>query len=267
MDTTLRFSTAYHPQTDGQSERTIQTLEDMLRACVLDFKGSWDAHLPLIEFAYNNSYQASIQMAPFEALYGRKCRSPLCWVELSERRMFGPDLVDQTAVQIDKIRKRLLTAQSRQKSYADVRRKPLEFEEGEHVFLKLTPTTGAGRSIKVKKLHPRYIGPFQILSRVGSVAYKLALPPHLSKIHDVFHVSQLKKYVPDPSHVIEQDDIALRDDLTYEVGPVQIVDRKVKQLRNKQIPLVKVAWKGLTENEATWEAEERMREIYPKLFP
>ena len=122
MGTQLSMSTAFHPQTDGQSERTIQILEDMLQACVLDLKGSWDEHLPLIEFAYNNSYQVSIQMVPYKALYGRLCRSPICWTEVGESSITGPDLIRDTSDKVGMIRKRLLTTQSRQKSYADVRR-------------------------------------------------------------------------------------------------------------------------------------------------
>lgn len=151
-------------------------------------------YLPLAEFAYNKSYHSSIQMAPFEALYGRKCRSPLCWVELGERSLLGPKLVDQTTRQIELIKERLLVAQSRQKSHADKRRRPLELEVGDHVFLKVTPISGIGRSLKSRKLSPRYLGPFQILDRIGLVAYRLAFPPNLSQIHNVFHVSQLKKY-------------------------------------------------------------------------
>ena len=137
MGTRLTMSTAFHPQTDGQSERTIQVLEDMLRACVLDHKGSWEEHLPLVEFSYNNSYQASIQMAPYEALYGRPCRSSLCWTEVGESSITGPDLIRDTSEKVSLIRHRLLMAQIRQKSYADVRRRPLEFEVGDHVFLKV----------------------------------------------------------------------------------------------------------------------------------
>ena len=137
MGTQLSMSTAFHPQTDGQSEWTIQILEDMLRACVLDLKGSWEEHLPLVEFAYNNSYQASIQMAPYKALYGRPCRSPICWTEVGESSIIGPDFIRDTLEKVGMIRKRLLTAQSRQKSYADIRRRPLEFEAGDHVFLKV----------------------------------------------------------------------------------------------------------------------------------
>ncbi|GJX09495.1 putative reverse transcriptase domain-containing protein [Tanacetum coccineum] len=157
------MSTAYHPQTDGQSKRTIQTFEDMLRACVIDFGSSWDRHLPLVEFSYNNSYHASIKAAPYEALYERKCRSP--------------------------IKNRLLTARSSQKSYTDRRTKPLEFEVGDMVLLKVSPWKGAVRFGKRGKLSPRYIGQFKILARVGPVAYTLELPKELKGIHSTFHVS------------------------------------------------------------------------------
>uniref|UniRef100_A0A2N9IIP1 Integrase catalytic domain-containing protein n=1 Tax=Fagus sylvatica TaxID=28930 RepID=A0A2N9IIP1_FAGSY len=142
MGTRLSFSTAFHPQSDGQTERTIQTLEDMLRACVLNFQGSWEEHLPLIEFAYNNSFHASIGMAPYEALYGRKCRSPVCWDEVGESRLVGPEIIQITSEKIRLIRERIQTAQSRQKSYADRRRRDLEFIVGDHVFLKVKPVEG-----------------------------------------------------------------------------------------------------------------------------
>ncbi|KAJ9560821.1 hypothetical protein OSB04_005981 [Centaurea solstitialis] len=168
MGTRLHFSTAYHPQTDGQSERTIQTLEDMLRACVLDFGGSWDTYLPLAEFSYNNSYHSSIGMPPTE-------------------------VVQQTTEHIQRIRERLRTAQSRQKSYADKRRSDLEFQVGDRVLLKVSPWKGVIRFRKRGKLGPRYIGPFTVLARVGKVAYRLELPDVLGQIHDTFHVSQLRK--------------------------------------------------------------------------
>ena len=165
------MSTAFHPQTDGQSERTVQVLEDMLRTCVLDHKGSWEEHSPLVEFAYNNSYQASIQMAPYEALYGRPCRSPICWTEVGESSITGPDLIRDTYEKMSLIRRRLLTAQSRHKSYADVQRRPLKFEVSDHVFLKVMPERGVVRFDKHRKLSPRFIGPFEILERVGTVVY------------------------------------------------------------------------------------------------
>ena len=190
LGTRLDFSTAFHPQTDGQSERTIQTLEDMLRMCVMDFGGQWDIHLPLIEFAYNNSYHASIEMAPYEALYGRKCRSPLCW-EVGERQLTGPELVQITSEKVPIIQQRLRTAFSRQKSYADPRRKDVSFSAGDMVFLKVSPMKGVMRFGKKGKLAPRYIGPFEIRSRVGELAYRLILPHELSRIYPVFHVSML----------------------------------------------------------------------------
>ncbi|GJR31393.1 putative reverse transcriptase domain-containing protein [Tanacetum coccineum] len=197
LGTNLDMSTAYHPETDGQSERTIQTLEDMLRACVIDFGSGWDKHLPLAEFSYNNSYHASIKAAPFEALYGRKCRSPVCWSEVGDAQLTGPELIRETTEMIVQIKNRLLAARSRQKSYADVRRKPLEFEVGDKVMLKVSPWKGVVRFGKRGKLSPRYIRSFKILSRVGLVAYKLELPRELQGKHNTFHVSNLKKCLSD----------------------------------------------------------------------
>ena len=142
MGTELRLSTAFHPQTDGQTERTIQTLEDMSRACALEYAGNSDHTLPLVEFAYNNSYHSSIDMAPYEALYGRRCRTPVCWDEMGERKLSKVELIDQTKEIISKIREKLKVAQDMQKSYADNRRRPLKFEVGDHVFLKVSPLKG-----------------------------------------------------------------------------------------------------------------------------
>ena len=226
MGTQLSMSTAFHPQTNGQSKRTIQILEDMLRACVLDLKGSWEKHFPLIEFAYNNSYQASIQMAPYEALYGRPCRSPICWTEVGESSITGPDLIRDTSEKVGMIKKRLLIAQSRQKSYADVRRRPLEFKAGDHVFLKVMPKRGVIRFGKQGKFSPRYIGPFEVLERVGMVVYRLALPLSLSSVHEVFHVSMLRKYTPDPTHIVDWGELVVDADGTFEEGPVRIMDSR-----------------------------------------
>ncbi|GJW10661.1 reverse transcriptase domain-containing protein [Tanacetum coccineum] len=197
MGTQLNLSTAYHPQTDGQSERTIQTLEDMLRACVIDFGNGWDRHLPLVEFSYNNSYHTSIKAAPFEALYGRKCRSPVCWAEVGEAQLTGPEIIHETTEKIFKIRDRMQAARDRQKSYADKRRRPLEFEVGDKVMLKVAPWKGVVRFGKRGKLNPRYIGPFRIIERIGPVAYRLELPQELSRVHNVFHVCNLKKCLSD----------------------------------------------------------------------
>ncbi|KAK4263533.1 hypothetical protein QN277_028928 [Acacia crassicarpa] len=168
-------------------------------------------------------------------------------------------MVAEMSEQISLIMKRLLTAQSRQKSYADKRRRPLEFNVGDHMFLKLSPVTGIGRAIKRKKLSPRYVGPFEILVKRGPVAYQLALPPTLSKLHDVFHVSKLKKYQPDPKHVMEYEDVDVQHDHTFVVELEQIIDYQEKQLRRKNIPSVNVIWKGLSPREATWETVEDMK--------
>ena len=164
------------------------------------------------------------------------------------------------------VRDRLKTAQSRQKSYADVHRKDLEFQVGDWVFLKLSPWKGVVRFGKRGKLSPRYIGPYEIIERVGSLAYRLALPSELSMIHNVFHVSMLRKYIADPSHVLEEQPISLQNDLSYEEEPVQILDRKEQVLRSKSFQLVKVLWRSHQVEEATWEPEEQMRQQYPYLF-
>ncbi|XP_027337267.1 uncharacterized protein LOC113850960 [Abrus precatorius] len=157
-------------------------------------------------------------------------------------------------------------AQDRQRSYYDKRRKPLEFQVSDHVFLKVSPVTGVGRALKFKKLSPKFIGPFEVLSKVGPVAYEITLPPNLSNLHPVFHVSQLRKYIPDPTHVIELDPVQVRENLSYDVQPVKIVDRRVKKLRGKEISLVKVIWNTSDERDATWEVENKMRKLYPDLF-
>ena len=255
LGTDLRFSTAYHPQTDGQSERTIQTLEDMLRACVLDFGGSWEDHLALAEFAYNNSYHSSIQMAPHEALYGRRCRTPLCWDSVVDSGSVSTDIIEEANQKVRVIRQHLRTAQSRQKSYADRRRRDLEFQVGDLVYLKVSPLKGIQRFGLRGKLSPRYIGPFDVIERIGTAAYRLGLPESLSQIHDVFHVSVLRKCLLDPSSVTTVEALPLQQDLSYEETPVHILDRKLKVLRNKSIPLVKVLWRGQKYEEATWKAE------------
>ncbi|GJV37917.1 putative reverse transcriptase domain-containing protein [Tanacetum coccineum] len=267
LGTNLNMSTAYHPETDGQSERTIQTLEDMLRACVIDFGGSWDRHLPLVEFSYNNSYHASIKAAPFEALYGRKCRSPVCWSEVGDSQLTGPELIRETTEKIIQIKNRLLTARSRQKSYADVRRKPMEFNVGDMVMLKVSPWKGVIRFGKRGKLSPRYVGPFKIIERIGPVAYRLELPEKLHGIHNTFHVSNLKKCLADENLVIPLEEIQLDDKLHFIEEPVEIMDREVKQLKQSRIPIVKVRWNSRRGPEFTWEREDFFMKKYPHLFP
>ncbi|GJX05900.1 putative reverse transcriptase domain-containing protein [Tanacetum coccineum] len=267
LGTQLDMSTTYHPQTDGQSERTIQTLEDMLRACVIDFGKGWERHLPLVEFSYNNSYHASIKAAPFEALYGRKCRSPVCWAEVGDVQLTGPEIIHETTKKIVQIRQRLQAARDRQRSYANVRRKPLEFQVGDRVMLKVSPWKGVIRFGKRGKLNPRYIGPFKILDRVGPVAYRLELPEELSNVHSTFHVSNLKKCLSDESLVIPMEELRLDDKLNFVEEPVEIMDREVKQLKRSRIPIVKVRWNSNRGPEFTWEREDQIRAKYPHLFP
>ena len=177
--TRLNFSTAFHPQTDGQSERVIHVLEDMLRGCVLDFSGSWDRYIPLMEFAYNNSYQSSISMAPYEALYGRRCRTPMCWIRMNEHKIIGPELVKYTEEKVQIIQQRLKAVCDRQMSYANLKIKDIVYEVGDKVLLKVSPWKKVLRFGRKGKLSPRFISPYEILKRVGPVAYRLALPLEL----------------------------------------------------------------------------------------
>ena len=232
----------------------------------MDSKGSWEDHLQLIEFAYNNSYHFSKCMAPYEALYGRPCRSPGCWTEVGDSDFLGPNIVQETIEKVSTIRDRIQTAQSRQKSYADLKRRQVEFDVEDHVFLKVSPTKGVVRFGKKGKLAPRYVGPFEILEKVGDLAYRLALPPTMSGVHNVFHVSLLRKYVPDASHVIDFSSIKVNADATFVVEPVRILDRSTKRLRRKEVDLVKVCWSHHDEGDASWELESDMRAKYPKLF-
>nr|GEU97315.1 putative reverse transcriptase domain-containing protein [Tanacetum cinerariifolium] len=234
LGTQLDLSTAYHLETDGQSERTIQTLKDMLRACVIDFGSSWDKHLSLVEFSYNNSYHSSIKAAPFEALYGRKCRSPIRW---SER-----------------------------KSYADLEKRLREFEVGDKVMLKVSPWRGVIRFGKHGKLSPRFIGPFKVIERIGPVAYKLELPDELRGIHDTFHVSNLKRCFGNDNVVIPLDEVQLDNKLHFVEEPVEIMDKEVKRLKQSRIPIVKVRWNSRRGLEFTWEREDFFRSKYPHLF-
>jgi hypothetical protein len=160
----------------------------MLRACILEDGGSRNNHLTLIEFSYNNSYHSSIGMAPYEALCGRMCKTPLCWAEVGDKSIIGPKIIQETTLKIKSIQEKIRTTQSRQKSYADKRRRPLEFSEGDHVLLKVTPKLGLRGVFRTKILCTRYVGPFLIFKRIGPVAYQLALPPAMSGLHDVFHV-------------------------------------------------------------------------------
>ncbi|WVZ81244.1 hypothetical protein U9M48_028640 [Paspalum notatum var. saurae] len=251
----------------GQIERVNQILEDMLRACALTYSTKWDESLPLAEFAYNNSYQKSLEMAPFEALYGRWCRTPLNWSEPGERVTFGPDLVTQAEEQVKFIHDNPKRAQSRQKSYSDKRRRPLVFEKDDHVYLKVSPVKGVHRFGVKGKLAPRYVGPFKITEQCGPVAYRLELPPHLAAVHDMFHVSQLKKCLRVPEEVIDTSQIQIQPDLTYEEKPTKILDQKQRSKRRRTINFYKVQWSNHSEEEATWEQEEFLRTKYPGFLP
>ncbi|WVZ58585.1 LOW QUALITY PROTEIN: hypothetical protein U9M48_008843 [Paspalum notatum var. saurae] len=265
LGTKLIRSSAYHPQTSGQVERVNQILEDMLRACAMTYSTKWDECLPLAEFAYNNSYQKSLEMAPFEALYGKRCRTPLNWSEPGERVTFGPDLVTQAEAQVKMIHNNLKRAQSRH--YSDKRRRPLVFEEGDLVYLRVSPMKGVHRFGVKGKLAPRYVGPFKITERCGSVAYRLELPPHLAAVHDVFHVLQLKKCLRVPEDEIDTSQIQIEPDLTYEEHPIKILDQKQRATRRRDINFYKVQWSNHSEEEATWEQEEFLRTKYPGFLP
>ncbi|XP_058211669.1 uncharacterized protein LOC131323849 [Rhododendron vialii] len=173
----------------------------------------------------------------------------------------------RTTEQVKMIRQRLLTAQSRQKSYADRRHRPLSFEVGDHVFLKVSPRRGLSHFGKKGKLSPRYIGPFDVIEKIGEVAYRLALLPRLSNVHNVFHVSMLRKYEPDPLHVLEWSELELEANASYREEPIRILDTRDQVLRGKMIPLVRVLWKSQGSEESTWEREDEVREKYPHLFP
>jgi hypothetical protein len=206
-------------------------------------------------------------MSPFEALYGRKCRTPLYWDQTGERHFFGPKLIQEAEEQVRIIRENLRVAQTRQKSYADNRRRPLEFEEGDHVYLKVSPLRRM-RRFKVKgKLSARFIGPFIIFRRVGEMAYQLELPNNLSDVHNVFHVSQLKKCLRVPEEHLAMEELEVQGDLTYTEYPIKILDTLTRVTRNKVIKMFKVQWSHHGEDKATWEREEELRIEFPHLFP
>nr|GEY98069.1 putative reverse transcriptase domain-containing protein [Tanacetum cinerariifolium] len=228
---------SYHPEADGQGERTIQTLEDMLRACVLDFGKGWDRYLPLVGFLYNKSYHISIKAASFEALYGHKCRSPICWAEVGDSQLTGLEIIHETTEKIVQIKSRILAASDRQKSYADVKQKPLEFQVGD-----------------------------KIIAKVGTIAYRLELPEKLSRVHSKFHVLNLKKCLADEPFAIPLNEIQVDDKLHFIKEPVEIMDRKVKCLKQSRILIVKVRWNSRRGPEFTWEREDQMQKKYPHPF-
>nr|GEX56318.1 putative reverse transcriptase domain-containing protein [Tanacetum cinerariifolium] len=224
LGTNLDMSTAYHPKIDGQSERTIQTLKDMLRVCVIYFGKGWVKHLPLVEFSYNNSYHTSIKVTPYKALYGRKGRSPVCWAEVGEAQLTGPEMIQETTEKIILINQRIQASQDQPKSYADRKRKPMEFEVGDRVMLKVLPWKWVVRFIKLGKLNPRYIGPFKMLARVRDVTYRLELPQELSRVHHTFHVLNLKKCYVDEPLAIPLEGVHIDDTLQFVEEPVEIIE-------------------------------------------
>nr|GEZ42735.1 putative reverse transcriptase domain-containing protein [Tanacetum cinerariifolium] len=245
---------------------TIQTLEDMLRACTIDFEKGWVNHLPLVEFSYNNNYHASIKAAPFEALYGRKCRSHVCWTEVREAQIPGPELIQETTEKIVQIKQRMQATRDRQKSYADLKRNVMEFQVGDKVMLKVSPWKGVVRFGKQGKLNPKYVGPFKVLEKIRKVSYKLELPEELSRVHHTFHVSNLKKCHADEPLAVPLDRLHFNDKLHFVEDPVEIVDREVKRLNRCRILLVKVRWNSKRGPKFTWEREDQFRKKYPHLF-
>nr|GEX51606.1 putative reverse transcriptase domain-containing protein [Tanacetum cinerariifolium] len=205
-----------------------------------DFGNGWERHLPLVEFSYNNSYHASIKAAPYEALYGRMCRSPVFWAEVGDAQLLGPELVQEATEKIVQIKQRIQAARNRQKSYVDVSRKPLEFQVGDQIMLNVSPWKGVVRFGKREKLNPRYIGPFKVLAKVETVTYRLDLPRQLSMVHSTFHVSNLKKCLSDEPLAVPLDDIHIDDKLRFVEEPVEIINRKFKWLKQSRIPIIKV---------------------------
>jgi hypothetical protein len=199
--TNLNFSTTYHPELDGKTERVNQVIEDMLRMYVIDKPSKWEYYLHLVEFSYNNGYQKSLKMSPFEALYGRKYNTPVSWDNPTDRAVVGPDFLKEMEEKMLKIKQNLKVAQDMQKIYADKGRTHREFKFGYHVFLKLKANRSSLKSGNCSKLVAHYCGPFEILVRIGVVSFMIALPAYMS-VHNVFHVSFLKKYIPNGNHVI-----------------------------------------------------------------
>ncbi|GJZ83955.1 putative reverse transcriptase domain-containing protein [Tanacetum coccineum] len=216
--------------------------------------------------ALGTRYHSSVRCAPFEALYGRKCRSPIMWAEVGEGQFIGPELVQETTEKISQIKDRLKAARDCQKSYADKRRKPLKFSVGDYDLLKVSPWKGVVRFGKKGKLAPRFVGPFEIIEKVGPVAYMLDLPEELDGVHDTFHVSNLKKCLADPTLQVPLDEIRVDYKLNFVKEPVEIMEREFKKLKHSRISIVKVRWNLKRGPEYTWEREDQMRLKYPHLF-
>jgi hypothetical protein len=230
----------------------------------LHFDKSWDKCLSFAEFSYNNSYQASLKMAPFDALYGRRCRTQLNWSEAGERRLFGPDLVKDAEERVQVIRENLKMAQMRQKSYHDKGTAPRHFEVGDYVYLKVSPTNGVQRFGVKGKLAPRYIGPYEVIEVCGPVAYRIQLPEQFSAVHNVFHVTQLKKGMPVPENeVITEANAWIEPDFSLIEHPLRVLYQKERKTRRQTIRMYKIQWSHHTEEEATWETEDYLNTKYP----
>eukprot|EP00253_Pinus_taeda_P003664 PITA_03664 len=241
LGTQLNFSTAYHPQTDGQTKRVNQVVEDMLRSYVMQQPTRWEEYFHLVEFAYKNGYHVSLQMSPFEVLYGRKCRTPSSWGGLEDRLMLGPEMLKEMEEMVKRVQANLKIAQDRQKSFADWKRNFKEYQVGEHVYVRIRAKKSTLQWSGCAKLAPRFCGPFQILARIGLVAYQLALPSHIG-VHNVFHMSVLKKYVYDRKQIISWQDIQVEPEGEFLIEPVSILDRRRVVLRKRAIIQVKVQW-------------------------
>jgi hypothetical protein len=222
---------------------------------MMEYPVSWDKNLTWAEFSCNNNYQESLKIAPFKAFYGRQCHTLLNWIELGEKVLFGPDIVDEAEATVHRIQDNLKVAKSHQESYANNGRQPLEFEVRDHVYLKVSPMKGVKRFGVKRKLSPHYIRPFPILERCGTVAYKLVLPPSLAGVHDIFHESQLKKFLKAHVDVVVPKVAPLEADLTYPKHPIKILDQKSCVTRRKMIKFFKIQWSNHTAEEARWESE------------
>jgi RNA recognition motif-containing protein len=234
-----------------QIERVNQVLEDMLRACALQYGRSWDKSLLYVEFSDNNNYQEILKMAPFKMLYGRRCRTPIFWNEIGERQVFGPTIIQEIEKQVCLVIENLKVAQSRQKSYTDCRWRELSFKIGNFIYLKVSPMRGLMRFQVRGKLAPRFIEPFKILKWKGDVAYQLELPPQLSMVHDVFHMSQLKKCLHVPEEQVPLEDLVMGENIAYQEYPIKILEMSERVTRNRTIKMCKVQWSHHTEEEAT----------------
>ena len=238
----------------------------MLIACVLEFRGSWDEYIALIEFAYNNQFHSSIGMTPYEALYGRKCIRLLYWDKEGIIILEGPYIFKNMLNKVNIVKDKLKASQYRQKSYVGQHRREMEYQVEEKVFLKVSPWRRVMRFGNKGKLNPRYIEPYETVWNIRPLSFILALPPEIYQIHDVFHISMLRIYHSDLTHVLKDHEVEFFENLSYIEKPIKIIGYKIKQLRNRNIPLVKVLRRNHSIEEATWEIEEKMKGKYPYLF-